>query len=122
MTTEIRTVSANGLRFAYLEEGEGPLVLMLHGFPDTPHTWDEVRPAVARAGFRCVTPFTRGYAPSEIPAVEAYDAETLGRDALALIAALGEEKAVLVGHDFGAGAAYSAAGLEPEHLRFLVTM
>lgn len=119
---KIRFVSANGLRFAFLEEGEGPLVLMLHGFPDTAHTWDHVRPALAAAGFRAVSPFMRGYVPSEIPAAEAFDSDTLGRDALALIGALGEERAVVVGHDWGASAAYSAAGLGPERLRFLVTM
>jgi pimeloyl-ACP methyl ester carboxylesterase len=115
-------VEANGLRFAYFEEGRGPLVLLLHGFPDTAHTWDAVRPALAAKGFRAVSPFTRGYAPTEIPGVEAYDADTLGRDAIALIAALGEEKAFLVGHDWGAGAAFSAAGLAPERLRMLVTL
>lgn len=119
---ELRYVQANGLRFAYFEEGVGPLVLLLHGFPDTPHTWDHVRPALARAGFRAVTPFTRGYFPTEIPAAEAYDADTLARDALALIEALGEEKAVIVGHDWGASAAYSAAGLGPERLRMLITL
>lgn len=53
------TVRANGLRFAYLEEGRGPLVLLLHGFPDTAHTWDRTRPALAQAGFRAVSPFMR---------------------------------------------------------------
>lgn len=52
---------------------------MLHGFPDTPYTWDTVAPAVATAGFRVVTPFTRGYAPTEIPAAEAYDIDELVR-------------------------------------------
>src|SRR5262249_44833733 len=101
------------------EEGRGPLVLLLHGFPDTAHTWDAVRPALAGAGFRA---FMRGYAPTEIPDREAYDADTLGRDALALIEALGEEKAFLVGHDWGATAAFSAAGLAPERLRMLITV
>jgi pimeloyl-ACP methyl ester carboxylesterase len=110
------------LQFAYFEEGTGPLVLLLHGFPDTPHTWDAVRPALAAAGFRAVSPFMRGYAPTEIPAWESYDADTLGRDAIGLIAALGEEKAFLVGHDWGASAGYSAAGLAPERLRMLITV
>src|SRR5580658_10060075 len=106
-------VEANGVRFAYFEEGKGPLVLLLHGFPDTPHTWDAVRPAVAAAGYRAVTPFLRGYAPTSVPADGAYDAETLGRDVVALIDALGERRAVVVGHDWGAAAAYSAATLAP---------
>ena len=87
-------VDANGVRFAFFEEGRGPLVLLVHGFPDTAHTWDEVRPAVAAAGYRVVTPFTRGYAPTAIPADGAYDSDTLGRDVLALIGALGESRAV----------------------------
>lgn len=118
----MKFVTANGLRFAYLEEGRGPLVLLLHGFPDTPQTWSDVRPALANAGFRAVSPFMRGYHPSEAPAVEAYDADTLGADVLALIQALGEESAIVVGHDWGAAAAYSAVGLAPERVRFLVTV
>jgi pimeloyl-ACP methyl ester carboxylesterase len=117
-----RYVTANGLRFAYLEEGKGPLVLLLHGFPDTPQTWDHARPALAEAGFRAVTPFMRGYAPSEIPREEAFDSDTLGRDALAIIEALGERDAVLVGHDWGASATYSAAGIDPSKLRMIVTL
>jgi pimeloyl-ACP methyl ester carboxylesterase len=115
-------VRANGLRFACLEEGQGPLVLLLHGFPDTPQTWDYTRSALARAGYRAVSPFMRGYVPSEIPQVPAYDSDTLGRDALCLIEALGEQSAFLVGHDWGASAAYSAAGLQPERLRMLITV
>jgi pimeloyl-ACP methyl ester carboxylesterase len=122
MKPDIKFVSANGLRFAYLEEGSGPLVLLIHGFPDTAHSWDSVRPALAKAGFRAVSPFTRGYAPSEIPKSDSFDADTLGRDALALISALGEDSAIVVGHDWGAAAAYSAAGLEPKRLRMLITV
>jgi len=122
MSDEIKYVSANGLRFGYLESGSGPLVLLVHGFPDTAYTWDATRPALAAAGFRVVAPFTRGYAPTEVPAVEAYDAETLGRDLLALIDALGGRPAIVVGHDWGASAAYSAAALGPDSIRLLVTL
>jgi len=118
-----KTVQANGLRFAYLEQGTGPLVLLAHGFPDTAYTWSHVMPAIADAGFRAVAPFTRGYTPTEIPKEEAYDSDTLGKDLLALIDALGEGKpAILVGHDWGAIAAYSAAALDPTKLRLLVTL
>ena len=69
MAGEIQFIHANGLRFAYVEEGpkDGPLCIMVHGFPDTPQTWEHARPVAAKLGFRVVTPFTRGYAPTEIP-------------------------------------------------------
>lgn len=114
-------VDANGIRFAFFSEGKGPLVLMLHGFPDTAHTWDHVRPLIAKKGYRVVTPFLRGYAPTGIPETDP-DAETLGRDALSLIEALGETSAILVGHDWGAFSAYSAAQLEPARVKKLITL
>jgi pimeloyl-ACP methyl ester carboxylesterase len=118
----IKTIEANGLSFAYLQQGQGPLVLLLHGFPDTAHTWDAVRPALANAGYRAVSPFMRGYAPTEVPADGLYDSDTLGRDVLALIDALGGGPAIVIGHDWGASATYSAVGLEPGKVRFLVTV
>src|SRR5262249_31564523 len=90
--------------------------------PDTPHTWDLVRPAAAAAGFRAVSPFTRGYAPTGIPADGAYDVDTLARDVVALIDALGAGRAIVVGHDWGAAAAYSAAALSPERVARLITV
>jgi pimeloyl-ACP methyl ester carboxylesterase len=81
-----------------------------------------VRPALAEAGFRAVSPWMRGYAPTEIPASGAYDVDTLGHDALGLIDALGFDEAIVVGHDWGATAAFSAAGLCPEKIRKLVTI
>lgn len=117
----MKFVRANGVEFAYLEQGTGPLVVLLHGFPDTAHTWEPTMAALAVAGFRAVAPFMRGYYPTSIPADGKYDSDTLGRDALALIAVLGGP-AILVGHDWGASAAYSAAGLGPEQLRLLVTL
>ncbi|MGA7050004.1 MAG: alpha/beta hydrolase, partial [Mycobacterium sp.] len=121
MADAINFVEANGLRFAYLEEGSGPLVLLLHGFPDTAHTWDELRPRIAAKGYRAVSPFMRGYAPSGIPDRDT-DQETLARDALALIEALGASEAIVIGHDFGAAAAYGAAGLGPDRVRKLITI
>jgi pimeloyl-ACP methyl ester carboxylesterase len=114
-------VDANGLRFAFLSEGSGPLVLLLHGFPDTAHTWDDVRPRIAAKGYRAVSPFMRGYHPTAIPDADA-DAETLARDALALVEALGAKEAVVVGHDWGALAAYGAASLQPKSVAKLVVV
>lgn len=122
MTPPVRRMTANGVQFAYFEEGQGPLVLLVHGFPDTAETWRDVRPALAARGYRAVSPFTRGYWPSEVPADGRYDIETLGRDVLAWIEALGERDAIVVGHDWGATAAYAAAALAPERVRFLVTV
>jgi pimeloyl-ACP methyl ester carboxylesterase len=118
----VEFVQANGLRFGYLTEGSGPLVLLLHGFPDTAYSWDRVMPEVARAGFRVVAPFMRGYHPTEIPKDGAYDGDTLGRDVLALIEALGEQRAIVVGHDWGALAAYTAASLGPERVRLMIAI
>ena len=117
----LHSVTANGLRFAYLEWGRGPLVLALHGFPDTPHTWDVIGPALAAKGFRVVAPFTRGYAPTAMPASDTTTRE-LGEDVVALISALGEERAHLLGHDWGAEAVYAAAGLAPERVITLTTV
>jgi pimeloyl-ACP methyl ester carboxylesterase len=118
----MKTVAANGLKFAYLEEGAGPLVLLLHGFPDTPYTWDGVMSPLARAGYRAVAPYLRGYYPTEIPKDGRYDSDTLGRDVLALIEALGEESAIVIAHDWGTAGAFTAAAMDPKRIRFLVTV
>lgn len=120
--SDVVFVEANGLRFGTLQAGEGPLVLLMHGFPDTPHTWDDVRPALAEAGYFAVSPFMRGYAPTTIPEGDPYTNRELGNDVLALIQALGYESAVVVGHDWGASAAYAAAHLNPERVSKLVTV
>ncbi|MDQ3958113.1 MAG: alpha/beta hydrolase, partial [Actinomycetota bacterium] len=109
------TVTANGVRFGALEAGDGPLVLLLHGFPDNAWTWEHQIAALARAGYRTVAPFLRGHPPTEAPA-EPFDTETLTLDAHALIEALGEERAYVVGHDWGALATMNLAGLHPESL------
>jgi pimeloyl-ACP methyl ester carboxylesterase len=117
------TVQANGLEFACYELGEGPLVLCLHGFPDTADTWlYDIAPAVAKAGFRVVAPFMRGYAPTSIPKDGRFGNLELGQDVLALIQALGAEKASLIGHDWGAGAVYAAVAQGPERVRCAITL
>ncbi|MFO7561968.1 MAG: alpha/beta hydrolase [Enhygromyxa sp.] len=120
---EISYVSANDLQFAYLEQGEGPLVLLLHGFPDTAYTWSRVLPALSSKGYRAVAPFMRGYAPSERPRQDP-DMRTLGEDVLGLINALepSSEPVIVVGHDWGASAAYAAACLDPTRIRKLVSV
>jgi len=118
----MQRIRANGVDFAYLDEGHGPLAILLHGFPDTAHTWDRALRELAGAGYRAVAPFLRGYHPTEIPKDGPFDIDTLGRDVVALIEALGEAQAIVIGHDWGATAAYAAAALAPERVRLLVTL
>lgn len=114
---------AHDVELAYLECGSGPLALCLHGFPDSPHGWRHLMPALAEAGFRAVAPFMRGYAPSEVPADGRFQTGVLGLDACALHESLGGDgDAVIVGHDWGAMATYVAANTEPDRWRKVVTM
>lgn len=113
--------TANGQEFACLELGSGPLVLCLHGFPDTAWSFVPLLRSLADAGYRAVAPFTRGYLPSSLAQGQDYRTTTLARDAIALIDALGEENAFIVGHDWGAATAYIAATLQPEKVRGIVT-
>jgi pimeloyl-ACP methyl ester carboxylesterase len=115
------TVTANGVRFATLEAGDGPLVLCLHGFPDHARSFRHQLPVLAAAGFRAVAPYMRGYAPTEIPADGRFQSAVLAHDAVELISALGYESAVIFGHDWGAIAAYGAAILAPNKVSKLVT-
>src|SRR5580765_2003658 len=102
-------VTANGVEFAYLHCGSGPLALCLHGFPDSAHTWRHLMPMLAEAGFHAVAPFMRGYAPTAVPADGRYQTGVLGLDAIALHEALGGgQPGVVIGHDWGATATYSA--------------
>ena len=125
MPTEIRSsrVSANGVDFALLECGEGPLALCLHGFPDSAHTWRHLLPRLADAGYRAVAPFMRGYAPTSVPDDGRYQTGVLGQDAIALHDVLGgDADSVIIGHDWGAIATTAAAVHEPGRWRKVVSM
>ncbi|MGH7859128.1 MAG: alpha/beta fold hydrolase [Candidatus Binatia bacterium] len=115
---EIRTgtVHANGIRFAYLEAGEGPLLLLLHGFPDNALTWSQQIPRLVKAGYRVVAPFLRGFPPTEIPGESAYTIRGHAEDVCALIDALGGRPARIVGHDWGASATFAAIAQSPERI------
>jgi pimeloyl-ACP methyl ester carboxylesterase len=120
-----RMVNANSVEFSYLEVGpaDGPLALCLHGFPDSAHTWRYLLPALGDAGFHAVAPWMRGYAPTQIPADGRYQTGALAADACALHEVLGgDERAVIIGHDWGAAAATGAAVHEPGRWRRVVTM
>lgn len=120
-----RHITANGIDIAYLEDGpaDGPLALCLHGFPDHAPTWAGLLPALAAAGFHAVAPWLRGYAPTALAPDGNYQTASLALDALALTDALaGDGEAVIVGHDWGAMAAYTAVGHRPERYRRLVAL
>ncbi|HEX2038977.1 MAG TPA: alpha/beta hydrolase [Acidimicrobiales bacterium] len=117
-------VVVGDLRVAFLEEGpsDGPLAVCLHGFPGCAWTWRFLLPALAEAGFWAVAPWLRGYAPTAVPADGRYGTAALAADANGLHEVLGGDgRAVLVGHDWGAVAAYGAATTAPERWSRLVT-
>ena len=118
-------VTANGVEFAYLEDGpaDGPLALCLHGFPDHAPSFQALMGELADAGFRAVAPWMRGYSPSGLAPDGNYEAAALAADAVALADALAPEgDAVLIGHDWGALAAYGAAAWRPDRFRRVVVM
>jgi pimeloyl-ACP methyl ester carboxylesterase len=99
-----------------------PLVLCLHGFPDSPQTFRWQLPALADAGYRALAPMMRGYEPSSQPEDEDYRIATMARDVLAWIDELGEEQVHLVGHDWGAAVTYAAGALAPDRFASLTTI
>ena len=107
-------VEANGLAFSYIEAGEGPLALCLHGFPDCADGWQPLLSSLGAAGFHAVAPYMRGYAPTAVPTDGRFQSGVLVADANALHEALdGDERAVIIGHDWGAFAAYGAPRTAP---------
>ncbi len=113
----------NGVRMHYVEAGEGPLVVLLHGFPEHWYSWREQIPALAEAGYRVVAPDMRGYNRSEKPpGVSAYRIGHLVEDVSALIAHCGVERAHLVGHDWGGVVAWEVAARHPDAVDRLVAL
>ena len=108
-------VTANGLEFEYLEAGDGPLALCMHGFPDTPFTYRHLLPALADAGYRAVAPFVRGFAPTQLPPLRHHvHTSVMVADQIALATALGGgADAVLLAHDWGAVGAWGALSRAP---------
>lgn len=118
-----KEVTTNGIRFAYLEQGEGPLVLLLHGYPDNAYSWEHQIPVLAKAGYRVVAPFLRGYPPTEIPDKGFYDRATLVTDVRGLIGALNDGKpCYLVGQDWGAAISYGVLGAYPKLIKRAVIL
>ena len=121
--TEInhRTVQTNGIRMHVAEAGAGPLVLLCHGFPESWYSWRHQLGALAEAGFHAVAPDMRGYGRSDCPqAIDQYTLLHLVGDMVGLVEALGAERAVIAGHDWGAPVAWHAALLRPDLFRGVI--
>src|SRR5579884_1506736 len=123
MPAEIRHrfVETNGIRMHLAEAGEGPLVLLLHGLPETWYSWRHQLRALAEAGYHAVAPDQRGYGQTDRPAeVERYTQLHLVGDVIGLLDALSEARAVVVGHDWGAPVAWNTALFRPDRVRGVV--
>ena len=125
MTAQLRrqTLTVNGISMHLAEQGRGPLVVLCHGWPELGYSWRHQLPALAAAGYRAVAPDMRGFGQTEAPldAGEYTLLHTVG-DVVALVGALGERTAVVIGHDWGAPVAWSAAMMRPDIFRAVIGM
>jgi pimeloyl-ACP methyl ester carboxylesterase len=118
-----RMIETNGIHLHVAEQGEGPLIILCHGFPECWYSWRHQLPALAKAGFRAVVPDLRGYGRSDRPEeVERYTILHDIGDIVGLVDALGAEQAVIAGHDIGATIAWQAALLRPDRFRGVIAL
>lgn len=116
-----RTATVNGVELAVVEAGEGPPVILSHGFPEGAWSWRHQLPTLAAAGYHAIAPDQRGYGSSSAPReVGAYRVDHLADDLLALLDETGHEQGVFVGHDWGAMIVWDLARLHPERVRAVV--
>ena len=120
---QIRTIESNGIELRIAEAGEGPLVILVHGWPESWFSWRYQLQALALAGYRAVAPDMRGYGGSTNPdEIEDYNILQLTADVVGIVDALNEESATLVGHDWGAPIVWQTALLYPEIINAVVGM
>jgi len=123
MFPEPSFVDTNGIRMAVYEQGEGPAVILLHGFPELAFSWRHQLPALAGAGYRAIAPDQRGYGATSVPAdIEDYRIGRLSDDILGLLDALQLESAIFVGHDWGAMLLWHMAVFSPERIEKLIIL
>jgi pimeloyl-ACP methyl ester carboxylesterase len=115
------TINTNGISMHYVTQGEGPLLVLLHGFPEFWYSWRHQIPVLAVQGYRVVAPDLRGYNETEKPK-RGYDVPTLLRDIAGLITALGDERAIIVGHDWGGVLAWQFAIDYPQMTEKLIVL
>jgi pimeloyl-ACP methyl ester carboxylesterase len=112
-----RRIATNGIELFALDEGEGPPVVLCHGFPELAYSWRHQLPVLARAGYRVIAPDMRGFGQSSAPTeIEAYDVVSLCGDLCGLLDALELERAIFIGHDWGASLVWHLAVLHPERV------
>ncbi|MEP7301015.1 MAG: alpha/beta hydrolase [Caldimonas sp.] len=122
-TPKLRFIRTNGITMRIAEMGSGPLVIFVHGWPESWYSWRHQLPALAAAGYHAVAPDMRGYGKTDKPApVEDYDIHHVSADLVGLIDALGAKTAVLVAHDWGAIVAWQCMSLHPDRFTALVAM
>ncbi len=120
---DFRMIDTNGIRLRTVVAGSGPLVILLHGFPQCWYLWRHQIDPIVQAGFQVAVPDQRGYGGSDRPeAIEAYNIVDLTSDVAGLASALGHEQFIVVGHDWGAPVAWHTALLHPERVRAVVGM
>lgn len=118
-----RAIETNGIKLRISEAGSGPLVVMVHGWPESWYSWRHQLRALCDAGYHAVAPDVRGYGGSDKPhEIEAYAMSTIVADIAGLVEALGEQSAVVVGHDWGAPIAYHCALLRPDRFHAVLGM
>ena len=116
-------ITTNGVRLRCVVEGEGPLAILVHGWPESWYSWRHQIAPIRDAGYRVVVPDVRGYGGSDKPAaVEAYDMASLIGDVLGLIDHFGEKQAVLIGHDWGAPVVWNTTALHPDRIRAVAAL
>ncbi|HTD20382.1 MAG TPA: alpha/beta hydrolase [Ktedonobacteraceae bacterium] len=120
-TWQHRDIMTNGIRMHYVTQGKGPLIVLLHGFPEFWYSWRYQLPFLAERGYTVVAPDLRGYNDTDKPRT-GYDVPTLLRDIAGLIKGLGQEKAVIVGHDWGGVLAWAFAMNYPHMTERLIVM
>jgi len=119
----LRFIETNGIRMRIAEMGEGPLVLLIHGWPESWYSWRHQIPVLAKAGYHVVAPDMRGYGKTDAPDdVESYDIHHLTADVVGIIDALGEKSAVIIGHDWGSIVSWNCLLLHPDRFTALVAM
>src|SRR5438552_17142680 len=118
-----RIIECNGIRLNIAEQGEGPLVLLVHGFPESWFSWRHQIDALAAAGLRVVAPDMRGYGKTDAPqAIDQYTILHLVGDMVGILDALGAPTAVIVGHDWGASVAWQASVTRPDRFRAVAAL